>query len=185
MSAASVPAGRSATTRRLAWVGAAAAAALLLAVLGLALFHQNAVPTRSVVGARAPEVTVRTLDGHAVSLAGMRGTPVVLNVWASWCAPCRQEAPALNDAARKWNGQVAFLGVDFKDADQAALAYQADVRTPYPVGPADGGMPAAYGVTAPPETFFIDAQGVVVAQFQGPIDGPAIDRYLQLAGIRS
>lgn len=177
--------GRRAAPRRLAWLGAAVAAALLLTALGLALFHQTAVPTHSVVGGAAPEVTVRTLDGHTVSLAGMRGTPVVMNVWASWCAPCRQEAQALNDAARKWNGRVAFLGVDFKDSEQAARSYQAEERSPYPVGPADGGMPAAYGVSAPPETFFVDAQGIVVAQFQGPIDGPAIDRYLQLAGVRS
>lgn len=171
--------------RQVGWIAGAVVAALLMGALGLALFHQSAVPSRTVVGGEAPEVAVRAADGHVTTLSSLRGRPVVMNVWASWCAPCRQEASALNAAARRWDGRVSFLGVDYKDSAQAASAFQSEIRSPYPVGPADGGIPGAYGVSAPPETFFIDAQGIVVAQFAGPIDRPTIDRYLQLAGIRS
>jgi hypothetical protein len=66
----------------------------------------------------------------------------------------------------------------------AARAYQAEVQYPYPVGQAVSGVPQPYGVKAPPETFFIDSRGVVVARFIGPLDAGLIDRYLQLVGVR-
>lgn len=169
--------------RRAGWVFAALAAAGVLAALGWGMLHPATVPSASVVGRPAPDLTVRTLDGREVHLSHYRGRPVVLNFWASWCAPCRQEQGPLEDAAQRWQGTVQFVGVDFKDSQQAALAYQRSARYPYPIGPAVGGVPPAYGVTAPPETFFIDSQGVVVARFTGPMDKDTIARYLQLTGV--
>lgn len=176
---------RHVTPRGAAWGAAGAVAVTVLAALGWALVHPAATPPASVVGHQAPDFTMRTLDGHSVRLTDLRGHAVVVNVWASWCAPCRQEEQPLRQAATDWQGRVQFLGVDFKDSQQAATAAQQQARYPYPVGPVTGGMPAAYAVTAPPETFFIDARGTVVAAFEGPIDRPTIDRYLQLAGVRS
>src|SRR5215831_15180929 len=155
-------------SRVLAWT----AAGLVTAVLMAGLAHPAGGPADAVLGRPAPDLTVRSLDGGpAVSLAQLRGRPVVLNFWASWCAPCRLEAGALQSAARQWGDQVAFLGVDVQDSEAAASAYQAELRAPYPVGPAATGVPAAYAVKAPPETFFLDARGVVAARFVGPLDG--------------
>jgi cytochrome c biogenesis protein CcmG, thiol:disulfide interchange protein DsbE len=166
--------------RRAAWVAAGAAAVVLLAAMAWGLAHPASAPPDAVLGKPAPDVVVQGLDGGSTSLASLRGGPVVLNFWASWCAPCRQEEAALKDAAQRWSGRVAFLGVDFRDSPDAARATQERVRYPYPVGPAASGVPAAYGVTAPPETFFLDGRGTVVARFVGPMDGSLIDRYLQL-----
>ena len=166
--------------RRAAWLAAAAGAAVLLAALAWGLGHPAGAPSGSVLGRPAPDLAVQSLDGTRVSLAGLRGRPVVMNVWASWCAPCRQEEGPLRAAAERWGGQVAFLGVDFRDTPEAARAAQERARYPYPVGPAEGGIPAAYGVTAPPQTFFIDRRGVVAARFLGPLDADMIERYLQL-----
>jgi cytochrome c biogenesis protein CcmG/thiol:disulfide interchange protein DsbE len=167
-----------------AWVGGGVAASLLLAALGWGLLHPATIPTSSVVGQAAPDLTLRAIEGPSVRLSDFRGRAVVLNFWASWCAPCRQEQRALEDSALRWQGRVQFLGVDFEDDPAAAAGYQRQARYPYPVGPAQRGIPAAYAVSAPPETFFVDARGVVVARFLGPLDEPAIARYLQLAGVR-
>jgi cytochrome c biogenesis protein CcmG/thiol:disulfide interchange protein DsbE len=168
------------TGRRAAWGAAAAAAAVLVAALAWGLAHPANRPANAVLGQPAPEVVVQALDGSGASLSGLRGQPVVLNFWASWCAPCRQEEGALKAAAQRWSGRVAFLGVDFRDSVDAARATQERVGYPYPVGPSATEVPSAYGVTAPPETFFIDARGIVVARFVGPLDMDLIARYLQL-----
>jgi cytochrome c biogenesis protein CcmG/thiol:disulfide interchange protein DsbE len=165
-----------------AWAAAAAGAAVLVAALAWGLAHPASPPPAAVLGRPAPNLVVQGIDGQPASLAGLRGRPVVLNFWASWCAPCRQEEEPLKTAAERTQGRVAFLGVDFRDSPAAARATQERVRYPYPVGPAGDGAPALYGVTAPPETFFLDSRGLVVARFVGPLDGSLIDRYLQLVG---
>ncbi len=168
------------TGGRAGWAAAATAAIALVAALAWGLAHPASRPADTVLGKPAPDVVVQGLDGARSSLAALRGRPVVLNFWASWCAPCRQEEGPLKTAAQHWEGRVAFLGVDFRDSAGAARATQERVHYPYPVGPAAAGIPADYGVTAPPETFFIDPRGVVVARFVGPLDASLIDRYLQL-----
>ncbi|HLH71375.1 MAG TPA: TlpA disulfide reductase family protein [Candidatus Dormibacteraeota bacterium] len=152
-------------------------AALMLVALGWGLLHPPSADA-SLVGKVAPDVTIRPLNGGGeVRLSQFRGRPVVLNFWASWCAPCRQEAPTLNAAARRYQGRVQFLGVDIQDSSVAARTFQSSVQSPYPVGPAVAGGALAYGVTAPPETFFIDRQGRVSASVIGPVS----ERQLQLS----
>jgi cytochrome c biogenesis protein CcmG/thiol:disulfide interchange protein DsbE len=170
--------------RAIAWTAAAAGGAILVVALAWGLLHPANPTTGAVVGKPAPEIEVIALSGDAtVRLSDLRGRPVVLNFWASWCAPCRQEAPALTRAAQTLASRVAFLGVDFADSAPAARAYLAQARYPYPVGTAVDGIPAEYGVTSPPVTYFIDRHGVVVAHFSGPLDLSSIQRYLQLAGV--
>lgn len=169
--------------RTIAWVTAAAGCAVLVVALAWGLVHPANPTTAALVGKPAPEIAVRTLEGDStVRLSDLRGHPVVLNFWASWCAPCRQEAPALDAAARTLTPRVAFLGVDFSDSTRAARSFLATAGYPYPVGTAVDGIPQEYGVTSPPVTFFINGGGTVVAHFSGPLDGTSIQRYLQLAG---
>jgi cytochrome c biogenesis protein CcmG/thiol:disulfide interchange protein DsbE len=159
--------------------------AFLVAALAWGLLHPANPTTAAVVGKPAPEIEVRALDGSAQArLSAMRGRPVVLNFWASWCAPCREEAPVLAQAARSLGSRVAFLGVDIADSTQAARRYAAQAGYPYLVGTAVDGIPAEYGISSPPVTYFIDRQGVVVAHFSGPLDVSSIDRYLQLVGVK-
>jgi cytochrome c biogenesis protein CcmG/thiol:disulfide interchange protein DsbE len=161
------------------WVGAGLTATLLLASLAWGVFHPAQVPASTLVGRSAPELVIQPLNGSQVRLASLRGEPVVVNFWASWCVACRQEEAALSAAARSREGRVAFVGVDIQDSDPAARAFEAEVRRPYPVGPAISGSYLDFGVKAPPETFFIDARGTVVARFLGPLNSKTIDDYLR------
>ena len=81
-------------------------------------------------------------------------------------------------AARRTAGQAQFVGVDIQDTDSAARAYEAEIKSPYPVGPAIRGSYRDFGVTAPPETFFVDRRGTVQSRNVGPIDSHRMDIYL-------
>ncbi len=161
------------------WGVGGLAGTVLLASLGYGLIHPASKPPKSIVGQVAPDLTIKTLeDGSEVRLADLRGTPLVVNFWASWCVPCRQEAPVLNAASRQYSSRVQFIGVDIQDTDQAAQSYQAEVQSPYAVGPAIHGGHLQWGVTAPPETFFVNRQGVVISRIIGPVDAHRLEIYM-------
>ena len=151
---------------------------VLMGALGWGLTHPANKAPATLVGSPAPGLAIRTFDGMVYDLAELRGTPIVLNFWASWCVPCRQEAPVLDAAARSHTGRIQFLGANFQDTDSAARAYEAEVNDPYPVGPIIRGSYHDFGVTAPPETFFIDRQGNVISQFAGPFSDKVLAVYL-------
>ncbi len=121
-------------------------------------------------GKTAMDFDLRDLDGNRVHLADLRGTPVVLNFWATWCMPCRAEHPLLVAAARATPG-VKFFGVVYGDQPGAVKRYLASAGTSYPhlVDP-DNGVAVDYGVAGVPESFFIDRNGVIVAKQPGPLD---------------
>lgn len=126
-------------------------------------------------------------DGEAgtLALADLQGKPVVLNFWGSWCGPCRDEAPILSSAEPRWRERgVIFLGVDSKDAEADALAFEEEFGIRYhSVVDADGSLGVEYGVFGYPETFFIDADGVIRAKQVGPIDAATLETYLaQIVG---
>jgi thiol-disulfide isomerase/thioredoxin len=118
-----------------------------------------------------PDLTLPCLTaGPAVRLAGLRGTPIVMNVWASWCPPCRDELPLLVDLDRRTDdADLLILGLDLLDRTDPAIAVLEDFGVRYPsVADPDGDARAALSVQAPPVTFFIDEDGVVVARKVGP-----------------
>lgn len=86
----------------------------------------------------------------------------------------------LNEAARRYDGKVVFLGADIKDTEQPARAYLAELQVPYPAGPILRGSERDYAVTAPPETFFIDRRGTIVARILGAVDAKRLDLYMGL-----
>ena len=161
-----------------AWVAGGLAAGTLLASLAWGLLHASQQQPSSLVGSQVPDLTIQSLDGDLVSLRALKGTPSVINFWASWCVACRQEAPVLAAAAQRMTGKAQFVGVDIQDTDSAARAYEADVKSPYPVGPAIHGSYRDFGVTAPPETFFVDRHGIVQSRIIGPVDSHRMDIYL-------
>lgn len=156
-------------------------------LLGLAIVLARAVmgtssaqgfPTETAAGRLpvAPDFTLELLDGSGfVSLADLRGSVVVVNFWASWCDPCKDEAPLLEDFWRreaKPKG-VAFVGVDMQDLRDDARAFAATYGLSYPLVHDDGGEVArAWGVAAVPETFVLDRQGRAVTWFPGVINVP-------------
>ena len=168
--------------RAVVWVAGIGVVSVLVVSLWWGLVRASNMLPMSLVGQAGPDITFAALDGQRLALSDFRGTPLVVNFWASWCVPCRQEAPVLNAAAREFEGRVQFLGIDIQDSDSAARAYQAEFMSPYPVGPAIKGGYRDWGVTAPPETFFIDRQGAVVAKIVGPVDGKRLRVYIGLLG---
>jgi len=108
-------------------------------------------------------------DGR-VSLLELRGWPVVLNFWASWCIPCGREAPRLNASAKAHQGEVVFLGLDVKDFSGDARKFLRKHKVNY-VSVRDGGSRSynEYGLTGLPETYFLDRRGRIVAHKIGEI----------------
>jgi len=153
-----------------AWGLGGGVVALLLVGLGWGLTHPSATQPSRLVGQTEPAMTIDALTGGSVDIASFRGTPLVVNFWASWCVPCRQEAPVLNRAAVQYAGAIQFVGVDIQDSDTAARSYQDEFKSPYPVGPASQPSYLRWGVVAPPETFFISRLGIIVSRYVGPLD---------------
>ncbi len=116
-----------------------------------------------------------TLDGETLDVASFRGHPVVLNVWGSWCSPCRKEAPDLQDAYQELSGRdVAFVGINVRDEDRAqALAYERTFELTFPSlsDPGSTLLLSLRGAVAPnaiPTTLVLDDQGRVAARITGP-----------------
>lgn len=124
----------------------------------------------------APDLTGTTLDGKPWSLADQLGHVTAINVWASWCAPCRAEAPTLERTYKKFAPQgVRFVGIDTRDSETAAKEFVARYGITYPNLPdPDGQLQLAFRDTLPPQsipsTIFIDAQGRVAARILGRAD---------------
>ncbi len=161
--------------RVVGWMAVGGIAGVLLGTLGWGLLHPAGPSPSALVGKSAPTITIASLDGSELRVPSLKDMPMVVNFWSSWCVPCKQEAPVLNGSARDYGGRVQFIGVDIQDSDSAARAYQAEVQSPYPVGPSIAGSYLHWGVTAPPETFFLDAKGVVRSKIVGPVDRQRLD----------
>lgn len=111
------------------------------------------------------------LDGSDLALADLRGSPVVLNFWASWCGPCREEQPGLERIWQKYKGQgVQFLGINFRDTEANARAYMDEFKVTYPsIFNPPGDIAHQYTVAAVPTTVLIDKEGQMVGRWPGAI----------------
>jgi peroxiredoxin len=129
------------------------------------------------VGAPAPDFRLTTLDGKTVSLADFRGKTLVLNEWATWCPPCRDETPDLIAVAKKLGAKrdVVFLGIDSTESAPIVRAFLASKPMPYAQAiDADKSFSKAYDVSAYPTTFVISRDGVLRARFVGGISPQAL-----------
>ena len=121
-----------------------------------------------------------TRDGR-VSLVELRGYPVVLNFWASWCIPCKAEAPRLAAAARSHAGRVPFLGIDIQDFTSDAHRFLRRYRANY-VSVRDGGSSTydRYGLTGIPETYYLDRRGRILAHSVGEVSTSELEQGIAL-----
>jgi cytochrome c biogenesis protein CcmG/thiol:disulfide interchange protein DsbE len=150
---------------RLAVTGSAAVLAVVAALLALGATSAS-TPKPTVNHPRAPafSLTVLGRPGQHVSLAQYAGRPLIINFFASWCAPCQRETPLIARFYRAEHGRVTVLGVDVNDSSSAGLAFVHKTGVGYPVvaDPAPMAATLAYGVVALPQTFFLNAQHRIV-----------------------
>jgi cytochrome c biogenesis protein CcmG, thiol:disulfide interchange protein DsbE len=166
-------------------LGAVVGGAVVLGVLVLSVLLLQAQVAGSAlpanpVGSVAPDFELTDLEGGTVRLSDLRGRPVLLNFWASWCTSCKLESPVLERGAEVWAASdVAFLGVAVKDSRKWALEYAEESGLNYPSGlDPTGSTMRAYGVTGTPETFIIDPDGVVTARWIGPLSSSTLEQLL-------
>jgi len=165
-------------------LGAGLAVSLPLIVILFANLGRDPHSVESpLIGRPAPPFSLEPVDpGPAVSLESLKGRPVVLNFWATWCIPCVEEHEALASAARRLGDGARFYGIVYEDEAAPVRRFLEERGQAYPsLLDADGKAAIAYGVYGVPETYFIDAQGTIVAKFVGPLDPPTLDAYLALA----
>jgi cytochrome c biogenesis protein CcmG, thiol:disulfide interchange protein DsbE len=114
--------------------------------------------------------------------AELRGYPVVINFWASWCAPCRDEAPRFHSSARAHAGRVLFLGIDVNDFSSDARHFLRRYKINYvSVRDRPGSMPSRYGLTGLPETFYLSSEGRIVAHSPGEVSRAELERGISQA----
>lgn len=168
------------TTPRTPWHGRrwlfAVIAIGVVALLGLLFWGMQRgpnVPVNTVapINRPAPDFTVTTLDGQQLTMSELRGKTVVLNIWASWCGPCKDEAGELNRAYTQYQGRnVAFVGIAFNDDPGPMREFVAKYGVPYPVAlDTEGKISIDLGITGVPETYIVTPDGQMTQKWVGPI----------------
>ena len=163
------------------------AAVVVLSTVAVACTHGS--PDRPVPTVTATNVVTRPLLPTNVMalpstdpasfqelLGQLRGTPVVVNVWASWCKPCEDETPLLVEAAKSSDGKVQFLGVDVQDARSSAQSFLRKYDVTYPsVYDATGAVKRQLGFVGQPDTVFYDASGRPVEKVPQQLDRATLE----------
>ena len=154
----------------LAFVTLAVVALVSLLAFGLLNEDESGMGAASL-NQEAPDFTLNLFGGGTFTLSENRGQPVVMNIWASWCVSCRQEAADKEQGWRAFRDQgVIFVGVNVMDNRDAAEAFLEEFDISYPNGPDESDIYFDYGATGTPETFFINRDGVIVQKFMGPLN---------------
>ncbi len=150
---------------------------MVLALLGLLAWGLKKVQAGPVQSGSAPEFSLTGFDGRKATLSELRGQIVIINFWASWCPPCREEAAYLEQTWRKYKDKgVVFIGVDYVDTENEALAYIKEFDITYINGPDIGTqISQAYNIQGVPETYYVAKNGELRGMHIGPLKSPVLD----------
>ncbi|MCY4261910.1 MAG: TlpA disulfide reductase family protein [Candidatus Dadabacteria bacterium] len=157
---------------------------LLAYTLWSGLSEKGNVQTPSqLVGKPAPGFTLKSFDGEEVKLSDFQGKTLLVNFWASWCHPCREEAPAIERAYISLLGkQVEFIGINIMDDRKSAEEYiKSFGGTFVNIYDPENRIHLAYGVGGVPETFFVNPEGVITGKHRGPLTEEMIMGYIEEA----
>jgi cytochrome c biogenesis protein CcmG/thiol:disulfide interchange protein DsbE len=155
----------------------AAVLPLILVALLSAMLVLRPGTSPTAIGAQAPQFSVTDLDGNPIDLAALRGRPVIVNFWASWCVPCVDEFPILRDVHDRHAADgLVVVGIVYQDRSQAAAAFmdRHDATWAAAADP-DGQVAEAYGVLGPPETYLIGRDGKIAARALGQFTAAWLD----------
>ena len=169
--------------RWLRWTVATTAVVLVgtwAIVAGSRLGQDPALVESPLLGKPAPSFDLPLLDGGAISSEDLAGEPYVINFWASWCVPCREEAPVLQSFHERWADEgVQVLGVVYQDSGAKAAEFRDEFGLTFPQAMDPGGRTAIdYGVFGIPETYVVDARGLVMAKLVGAVGPGTLDDVL-------
>ena len=162
----------------------ALAVALVAGLLALLIWKvAQGSQNEAKIGKPAPDFTLGRLDRPgSLQLSSLRGKVVVLNFWASWCQPCKLEAPDLAASAKKWSGRVVVLGVDVNDPSGDARGFMRKYGITYPIVHDNKNVTSPkYGLTGLPETFFLDRRGRIVSHVISGIEAADLERGVEEA----
>lgn len=151
---------------------------LILIGVGAALFAASRnpsppppTPPAAFTPIPAIDFTLKLFSGQTITLKDFQGkTPVVINFWASWCQPCRDEAPVLAKVSKIYGNDVEFIGIVTNDTQDKAQAFMNEFGITYDNGIDAENIGTKYGITGIPETFWIDKQGILIDHWIGAID---------------
>jgi cytochrome c biogenesis protein CcmG, thiol:disulfide interchange protein DsbE len=161
----------------------------LLAFLLVQLLTPAGTPASDpIVGHRAPDFSLTVLGPATgksmLSLSDFKGKSIVLNFWASWCVPCKEELPLLESAWKRMQAQgkdVIFVGIDYQESSSTAASFLQQNGVSYPaVLDPSGSVASKYGITSLPDTFFINRSGTVISKVLREITAQALSSNLQL-----
>lgn len=160
-------------------VGLVVALFLGLLIWGMGRREAGTVGAAPTLLRSAPAFSLPLFEGGTFELAAVRGRPVLINFWASWCVPCQDEAIAIQRASREYASQVVVLGVNVQDSDTNARAFLRRFGVTYPNGrDASGEIAVDYGMSGVPESYFVRSDGSLARKWQGPLDEAQLREYL-------
>jgi cytochrome c biogenesis protein CcmG/thiol:disulfide interchange protein DsbE len=165
------------SARRTWWI----VPALLTVFAMIALFTYALInrDRAQLMSGKAPDFTIQSFDGESITLSDFKGTPVIINFWASWCIECDKEMALLEESAQRYQGEVVFLGIDYLDTEPKARAYLERFGITYPNGPDLGGrISNDFHTKGVPETFFIGKNGTIRALKVGPLSSAELDQWI-------
>jgi thiol-disulfide isomerase/thioredoxin len=159
------------------WLPEIGLAAIAVVVAGRLLLGAHL--TRAEGEPLAPSFSLRDARGGLHSLESLRGHPVLVNFWATWCPPCQMELPALQELSETHAGCLTVLGVAVDANDPAALGeFLAEHHITYPVWLDDGSVGSRYRVSTIPHSVLLDAGGHVMGTFDGPVTRRSVESAL-------